>query len=332
MSELETLLLSGRIDDAADWHARLQSDDAGAEVWAEFTAWLEADPLNRLAYDRIEDAESMLAALPAETLSGPESFKLNLIQFARPAPRRRSIAPWVAGVLAAAASLLLVFAPHMRKTGPEEFRTQFGETRTIALAGGTTIILNSHTGLRVSGDRHVALLYGEAAFSVVRQPDHPFSVTVGDQTVRDIGTIFDIVRDGRATKVSVTEGEVAIAPSGEASSMRQIDLGAGAQLTHVDGARQSLLAQIDPDAVLAWRKGLLVYRDAPLAVVVGDLNRYFPAHVELTGADIARQRFSGVLRIESEDNMIRHITEFLPIAADRRPDGKIALHMTASGR
>ena len=54
---------SQRLDEAIAWHARISAPDADETIWAEFTSWLEADEVNRVAFSRVEDLDSELTAL-----------------------------------------------------------------------------------------------------------------------------------------------------------------------------------------------------------------------------------------------------------------------------
>ena len=46
------------IDEAIDWHLRLAA--ASGSEWQAFSEWLEQDPKNRAAYDRIALADAAL--------------------------------------------------------------------------------------------------------------------------------------------------------------------------------------------------------------------------------------------------------------------------------
>ena len=65
------------LDEAIAWHLRL--GDAAERVWAEFGAWLEASPANRLAFDRVEDFD---AELDSEDFGDAPEFAHPLRRFA----------------------------------------------------------------------------------------------------------------------------------------------------------------------------------------------------------------------------------------------------------
>ena len=86
------------------------------------------------------------------------------------------------------------------------------------------------------------------------------------------------------------------------------------------GQEISTVRQVDPEIAFAWRKGNLIYRDQALDSVVADLNRYFATPLRVVGPAGAL-RFSGVLRIDTEDAVVRRLQAFLPISVERASDG-----------
>lgn len=324
-------LSTDRLDEAIDWQTRLSAPDANSGTWSDFVLWLEADPANRLAYDRVEDVyteldrpglRDVISVLPPT----PDLGRL------RPAPakhRRLPVSAWIAGAALAAASLVLVFFPPASSPPPEAFQTRIGETRSVALADGTKIDIGPHSKLVVVWGvdaRHVFLDRGEVIFRVAKDASRPFVVTVGDQDVHDIGTVFNVLRGSGATTITVAEGRVEVVPRNSFRPFDAIFLAPGDQLVRTDGI--STVEHVDPAETLAWHQGYLIYRNAPLARVVSDLGRYFPTAIGFEGSAIASQRFSGVLRIDNEDAMLRRISRFLPVTIEHQSGGRITLRMS----
>jgi transmembrane sensor len=96
-------------------------------------------------------------------------------------------------------------------SGKQVYETAISQQRTVTLADGSAVQLNTHTRLEVqlSGKlRELHLLEGEALFTVAHDTTRPFEVHVGEAVVRAVGTQFNIRRDVRDTTVSVLEGAV----------------------------------------------------------------------------------------------------------------------------
>ncbi|HUJ02152.1 MAG TPA: FecR domain-containing protein [Rhizomicrobium sp.] len=306
---------SRAIDEAIAWHLRL--GEADEKAWAEFTRWLEADAANRRAFDRIEDLDAEL-----EDPALRNRAENRILPFTPP-KRIIKFAPWIAaGAIAASVALAFVFLNPAPRGA--EYATKIGETRVVMLSDGTRIDLNTATRLRAE-DRHVTLLAGEALFHVKNDARNPFTVTAGSTTVRDIGTTFDILRSAKTLTVVVAEGRVGVSRAGH-----EVPLAAGDKLVRSETTGSTEIEKVDPQEALAWTKGYLVYRNAPLSAVVRDLNRYFPNQVMLDSR-AAGDRFTGVLRIDNQDAILERLSRFLPVRVEREKDGGIVLRAIAPG-
>lgn len=94
------------------------------------------------------------------------------------------------------------------------YSTPVGEQRSIELADGSTIELNSLSSVRVhytQQERDVVLLEGQALFTVAKDAARPFIVTSDAVRVRAVGTEFDVYKQRyHHTVVTVVEGRVAV--------------------------------------------------------------------------------------------------------------------------
>jgi len=310
-----------RQDEAIAWLMRVQGDDAD---WAGLTAWLEAAPGNREAFDRAErlwaeldeQAQEITAALDAE----PPQV-IDLAARRRTAlPMRRFLAP---AAVAAGVALAVVLAPLFRPAPAPSvtYVTAKSETRLVRLADGTKINLASASSLHVSLDRdarRVTMDDAEAAFDVAKDPKRPFLITAGDRTVRVVGTEFDVRRRDGSLLVTVRRGIVQVAANGAGEGATD-RLTPGQQLAHREGSAEATVRVVDPEPAFAWKAGRLIYQDRPLPEVVADLNRYFAVPIRVHG-DAADLRFSGVLVIDREDAVVGRLQTFLPVVADSAPD------------
>jgi transmembrane sensor len=91
--------------------------------------------------------------------------------------------------------------------------TAIGEQRSIELADGSTVELNSRSKIKVRYSEHerdVELLEGQALFHVAKSHGRPFIVSTEGTRVRAVGTQFDVYKKHTGTLVTVVEGRVAI--------------------------------------------------------------------------------------------------------------------------
>ena len=115
------------MDEAIAWHVRLQGPAADGGLWAEFTAWMEADPAHAEAYDAVALADDRLSD---ELADGPS--QISPID-APPTANDNELRPWYRRTvfLSVAASLILALflSPMLfRSPGMEAISTRPGET------------------------------------------------------------------------------------------------------------------------------------------------------------------------------------------------------------
>jgi transmembrane sensor len=318
-------------EQAIAWLMRLAAPEATEADWLALRVWLNAAPEHREAYDRAELVSAELAGAADDLLPA-----LRNLPAAQPLPfqPRRSLGRsaqltrrvWeAAGVgLAAAAALAVFVAVRPEPLDPTQvYQTAKGESRLLELADGSHVRLNSASRLSVrleKSSRNIELAEGEAAFDVAKDANRPFLIGVGDRSIRVVGTEFDVLRHDGLLKVTVRRGIVAVQAPDASPQSEPVLLKIGDQLEHQAGDRVSSVRHVDPEAAFAWREGELIYIDQPLTEVVADLNRYFATPVRVAGA-AANLRFSGVLKIDREEDVVRRLQGFLQLSADRRPDG-----------
>lgn len=318
---------------AVSWFVRLRDADADSGPhtgatdgdWLAFETWLRASPANAEAYERLEHLW-----LDLEDLA--------LVQKPAALPRRRRSArhplarrAWIgAGVALAAglAALAVGSAFWPQAVSPTQtYRAAPGQTRRVALADGSRIVMNAASEISVRlGDhsREIRMAEGEAVFDVAHDAARPFLIAVGDRQVRVVGTEFNLRRRAGRLGLTVRRGLVEVRPA-DSPNAAPTRVAVGQELVHAEGEAGQLLRVSDPDAAFAWTSGQLVYRDQPLSEVAADLTRRFAEPVRVADARTAALRFSGVLVTDSEAAVLRRLEAYAPVRAERVRDG-IVLH------
>jgi transmembrane sensor len=299
----------GLLAEAIAWRIRLRHGDA--EAWEAFVGWLEQHPIHADAYDHVAAADTEVSeeALPAPRLPANDDFP----------SRERPIRHWgaaAAGLIAVAAAGAVIFGLPGRPAAPVEFATAPGEHRNVALPDGTRVALNGGTRLRVGGggSRSAELLIGEALFTVRHDASKPFEVTVGGPTVRDVGTVFNLLSDGDRLSLEVLEGAVVYDPDGSATRLT------AGQILRSDSNGRTV-SRAEPAAMASWRNGQLSYDSAPLSAVVSDLSRTTGTSVSLDPA-LNELPFTGSIRIDSDRAAtVRRLAEALGVSAVQRAGG-----------
>lgn len=306
-------------DQAITWLVRVQSDTATAEDWTGLTAWLEQGPEHQSAFNVVEQLSEGLRRDAGEIAPRLRSPSGLVLAFAR---RRRTWVRGVATLAAAAACLAVVPFVWGSYQGREIiYRTGVGETRALVLADGTHIRLDASSTMTVRlgwTARRVILGEAEAAFDVAKDPNRPFVISVGDQEVKVVGTEFNIRHYDKATVVTVRRGVVQVRQP-DLSPQPIATLKPGEELRHTEGARNSIRAQVEPNAAFAWTLGRLEVHDRPLSEIVAYLNRRYQVPIRVSEA-VGRRRFSGVLELGRQDELTRRLAAYCGLRAHRASD------------
>ncbi len=310
--DLETIL-----ERASAWHIASEREDMD---WDAFTAWLEADPRHRIAYDEIALADATLerhAGRIAGSLEGHDDADMpanDTANVTRLAPVRRW-APWAGGAIAASL-LALAIIPQIQGPSPQEYSTG-PNSLAIALDDGSAIELAPNSHLTVEGRHQEQLaLEGGAWFDIRHDPSRAMTIRAGDMAISDIGTSFDIQSTPGQLRVEVAEGEVSVSSGKLAQPVR---LAAGRGLYFDQAAGTALTMQVRDGEFGEWRQGRLSYDMAPLALVVADLSRYAGIEVSLSEGAENRQ-FSGTLAIEDGAAVVRDLAQLMGLVLERDGD------------
>jgi transmembrane sensor len=311
-------------DQALEWFVRLSDVDAPASAWMSFQDWLEADDAHRLAYDDLERTWVALDGVGAAevTILPVAANDEDVTPAARRTARRRPA--WLLPSFAAAAALAVVVGvwPQVSDMAPTRSYHTGADVQTVLLDDGSRIVMNRHSDLSVRmgrRDRTVTLTEGEAAFDVAHNAARPFTIAAGDHSVRVLGTAFNVLSHGDHFAVSVERGIVAVTPAAARATPdpAAVRLVAGQKIDQ-SGTQTPTLSQVAPDQTSMWRQGVLVYRDAGLTEVAGDLSRYFdkPVTVDTSAGAL---HFTGALQVADEATMLKQLQDFVPVRATRSP-------------
>ncbi len=301
---------SAIIDQAIDWH--MQQSTMTTADWQAFILWLEADPAHAAAFDRVALDDSYVAQRP-DLL--PPPVRATVL---RP-PRSRWL--WVAGgggALAASVAVALLVMPALRGgDGFTTITTQPGERRDLALDDGTRIELSGGSRLRVQdGKARLAMLdAGEATFHVRHDARNPFTVQSGGLTLRDMGTVFNVLRSGPQLDVQVAEGAVMFQPGRQAMLLTP-----GAALAVREDVHRLTLTRVAVESVGGWRQGRLSFAGQPLERLAEAVHRLYGVTMVLD-AGLSARPFTGMVSfsgIAAKD--IPHIASL--VGAKWRHDGE----------
>ncbi|NHN87321.1 FecR family protein [Acetobacter conturbans] len=283
--------------EAAAWKIRLHEDPHNDVLKTRFEEWRALDTRHDRAWHRIERAWNVTGELSA-TATLPASPPV--LSLRPPAPPRQTF--WrnpfrlaACAMVPALACAIAFAAPDLLIRLQADYYTKTGETRTVALPDGSSVILaaRSAIALHYSGkERGITLLAGEAFFTVLHDEKRGFSVQAASVTTSDIGTAFDIRMAGPHVAVAVREGVVSV--SRRDNSSVGLHLTAGQQWTLNQQNGQTERTDIDAETVGSWSSGHLELSGLTLSEAVEELGRYYPGIVLTHGLEGDKTPMGGV--------------------------------------
>jgi transmembrane sensor len=297
---------------AAGWFAKQRSGDMSGEDRIELRRWLASDPEHVAAYSDVRRGWGSAGSVRSDPRVMAMRERWDAIDDRPPRWRSRwAIAASLVVALTIAGALGWRDWPGSQRIGDQVYRTALGEQRTIELADGSVVTLNTASVLRTRRDGERRLLYldeGQAFFRVAKDPDRPFVVTAAGRTVTALGTAFDIQVDQGEFKVTLVEGKVRVEavvaarppvdstrvlqPRAQSPVVQATEMVAGTQLVAPANedwriVRPNILAET------SWTKGRLLFHRERLADVVEELNRYSEQKITLRDPKLADVPISG---------------------------------------
>lgn len=179
------------------------------------------------------------------------------------------------------------------------FRTTTGERRSVVLADGSRLMLNSSTQIRVPEDltrnRYVELTDGEVFFDVTHDPHRPFTVRSGSLTTKVLGTSFNIRAYRQATdvRVSVTSGRVSVSEENALLGVLIKD-----QSLIFNKADSTFMTTVVQPGALAWREGIIALEDATFTEMALRLQTHYGVYVKTTDPQVRKAHYTAMLRAE----------------------------------
>lgn len=326
-------------EEAADWLLRLEDADTAmteAEL-KEFSAWLQRSPQHIEEFLQVSALQAEMST--AQTATFPkvqaliDSARLNVIDIANndtaeqappPARRRirmRRIIGGAAGVvlLAMAAQHFVIDPSNFDSvTAPgRTYSTDVGEQRSVVLADGSVVNMNTRSTLNVrftQNSRLVELSAGEAIFDVHKDAARPFRVKSGRTVVEAIGTRFNVYQQDKQTVVTVVEGHVAVSSDTASTSKAvapirgsasaPVRLKPGGQVAVLKSGGISEPRKVDSKKATAWTERRLVFDAEPLQFVAQELNRYNHRRLSIGDVRIATRSISGVFNASDPETLL----------------------------
>ncbi|ONG55984.1 hypothetical protein BKE38_07425 [Pseudoroseomonas deserti] len=282
-------------EQAAIWFTRSRQPAWPAAERDALAAWLAEDPRHAVA---LREAEALWGALDGQRAALGAGLPKGRRSLWRPALG-------LAGAAAAAGGVFWLSDPARRA----DYRSGTGERRVVELAAdGSRAELDAASALSADfsgAARRLTLHAGQALLTL--PPARPFEVLAGDGRLIGTGGSLGLHRRAERVSVALLEGRATLQQGG-----RRVVLERGEAASYGVAGLQGPVAA-DPGTATAWRQDQLIFRRAPLAEVVQDLERYRGGVILITDRKTAEISVSGAFSTRNPDAVLAAIGQTLPV-------------------
>ncbi|MDO8306387.1 FecR domain-containing protein [Herminiimonas sp.] len=297
------------LEAAANWYVHLKSGTPGAIELATFERWLADDEMHRRAWSLVQKMERHLGSLPS-SLALPA---LKNVQ-----TQRRATMKVLTLLVASGGTGWLTYERTPWRSWAADYRTDPGRQKTIQLADGGSLELNTDTAVDIRYDANIRLMRlheGEIMIrtaqdipSGAQSSPRPFIVETPQGRIRALGTRFSVRSNDGVTHVAVFEHAVEITPLDMQGKPVRIEAGQQADFS-VMKISDAHTVQRNQEA---WTRGMLVAVDWRLEDFLAELSRYKRGRIYCDPA-IADMKVTGAYRIDNTDLVLDSLTTSHPI-------------------
>jgi transmembrane sensor len=300
---------------ALEWLVRLHDGTATEAEWAAYDAWQAETPERMVAARRAEQVwESLGPALkrPKGNTARPLALLL--------AGACLLISGWFAASDIPAALLA-------------DQRTGTGESRRLALADGSLLLLDAATSVDIDvtpEHRRLTLHRGAVHVQVAVDTTRPFEVIAAGGRARALGTAFDVrhLPDGDV-RIAVTEHTVRVTYPSDGMSR---DVTEGQTLRYGPRTGLEVARNADLRGITAWQRSRLVFDRMPLGAVVGEMERYRGGYIFIADPALRDMPVTGVFDTGDSQGLLDAIVATLPVQIRQLPFAAIITPQSENGK
>ncbi|HAM85723.1 MAG TPA: anti-sigma factor [Butyricimonas sp.] len=182
----------------------------------------------------------------------------------------------------------------------------------VVLEDGTRVWLNADSRLKYPvvfpGSERRVILEGEAYFEVARDTNRPFLVETGVQSLRVLGTAFNVYAypDEPDIYTTLVYGSVALSAGGQRHERVLVP---GEQAVYHVRNGNFTVGKVDVSQVAAWKKGLFVFENQNLEQIMLKLARWYNVMVFFRNEAARTIEFKGNLPKYSDFRLVLQVIE-----------------------
>lgn len=291
------------IEQVADWLVLIQSDDVTEFDIKRLNLWLAQNKAHRDAWQQANHFLTNIEHLPSSVNS---QTMLTLNQ-----QGRRRVVKLFSALFAIPTTGYLTVRSGLHHRVIADYQTAVGESKTVTLADGSVLELNTQTKITTSfnqDQRGLNLLAGEIFITTDKNHGEvlpPFRVITEHGVIEALGTAFNVKAMEQSVEVEVTEHAVLVT-----TEHVELMVNKGESLKFSRYETQPKVNKLQLSSM--WRKGLFVATSLPLFQLIEELGRY---HHRLVNIDksIKNIQVSGTFDIHDFTGTLALLRETLAI-------------------
>lgn len=299
-----------------------------AEERAAVESWLASSPRHSRMLEQVYYTLQVVRRADALRQADPEQA-LQLFKGTLQARKKKTfVRRWLNMASRVAALLfipLLIASLYLFSRDEKESVAEFREVRTHAgvvssfrLADGTQVWLNGGSVLKYptafTGSVRQVELEGQGYFEVAKDRTKPFIVQVDPAySLEVLGTTFTVsaYKDDDRIETTLVEGSVKLHTRSLAGVERVDLLKPNEKAAFQKQAGTMEIAAVDPLYETAWKDGMIIFRNHPMAHVLKVLERHYHVRFEVFG----EEPLQSIITARFKDETLAQVMEYLRLAS-----------------
>ncbi len=227
-------------------------------------------------------------------------------------PKRRLFSIlWMAAAAAVIISAVSVALFRMPAAGVLEYKTGYGETKSVMLPDSSTVILNANSKITFRNNweeqpAREVVVDGEAFFSVVHKADdQPFRVkTDNGVAIEVLGTTFNVYHRSVDTKVVLNSGQISLSIPA-AKKEKKILMKPGELVECKKNNFQKRV--VDPRIYAAWTEKKIILDQTTLREMIRMAKDNYGIELNVASERMLDQTVSGSMPVSDADGFVKQV-------------------------
>ena len=213
--------------------------------------------------------------------------------------------------------------------GYDEVYVPNGERMQVLFQDGSKVHLNSGSHIRYPkkfglSERKV-YLEGEAWFEVAKNKNRPFIVDLSHMDIKVLGTTFDVKAYPEEDAIFIALESGSIELKSKFSQSYQLCPGEKAIYDKASG-RCEVIRSHDVKLYSAWRRNVLVFKNAPLSEVIKTVARTYNISFEVRDSTALKYTYTITTDSTNLTTILNELGKITPVLFEEK-EGKIEIRM-----